>query len=88
MRVNKYEMIHNETGDNGFYGRHGASDNGSQEIFDLVLAEGVETLCVTDAYLDVVLAHLAFKALLERQDGRVHGVLYLDVLVVPANSRL
>ena len=42
-----------------------------------------ESPLVTDANLDVILGHLTLEALLEGEDGCVHGVLKLEVLGVP-----
>ena len=42
-----------------------------------------ESPLVTDANLDVILGHLTLEALLEGEDGGVHGVIKLEVLGVP-----
>ena len=57
--------------------------NVGEIILDLLGREPPEALLVADADLHVVLVHLALKALLEGQDGRVHGVLQLELLVEP-----
>ena len=45
-----------------------------------------ETVSVTDPDLDIVFRHLALESFLQSQDGRVDGVLQLQVLGVPGGG--
>ena len=55
--------------------------NVGEIVLDLLGREPPEALLVADADLHVVLVHLSLEALLQGEDGRVHGVLQLELLV-------
>ena len=52
-------------------------------VLNLGRRETPETVMVADSYLNVVLRHLAFKALLQCENGRVYSILELQTVTVP-----